>query len=656
MTPTPLAPSHPLVAWGALVALLGGVACAGSLRGGYSESVVPVTSLDSIAAATEDVPSLEVEKRHKDIEGVVSADMFAQGDTIRRCRTVRTATGQQVVCALIPSDTTKKTVPDSLPLPVASAQKVEDIKPSETPSSPKEVATRVGPKEDVVDALRVQIPVVALPDATATSVIVPAPEAPTPIADTRATRDTLPPVTVSFLQDPLADVLSLFSAHSGRSIIASDAADVANKKISGDIRDQPWREALRLLMRSHSMRLVEDSASGVLSVVSESQSLSSCQPRVVRLEYAYAEDIVPVMQELMGIPTGEDGAVRSQEGCDRVEVVKSGNKDGRSSTFVIFMTDDRLEEMMSLISQLDVRKPLVGIQVRMVFVNRSRLEKFGWQYTLTNQNNALNNNNGANNGLTGVQVSPIGGNFGQTGNNNTAGGGTGRPFTILQSLALGGATSLNVFVEAMQSVGLAQTDAQPMIVTQSESTANISVGEFFILPQSQPLLAGGIGGVSGTGANGQNQGVGTVNTGVGGQVGPIGTTPGGGGVGVTNQGLSNPAFGFAQFQTGTVLKVTPQVLKTGEIRVDVEVSRDGGNLGSSGQGLSGARQFAATNVIVKNGQDIPIGGMRVLSRSTTKGGVPVLGSIPLLGRLFRTNEEAELFQDLMIIVTPTVID
>src|SRR5690606_37455563 len=145
------------------------------------------------------------------------------------------------------------------------------------------------------------------------------------------------------------------------------------------------------------------------------------------------------------------GAGGSSEGCDRAQVVATGNKDGKSSRFVIFTTDDRMDELGNLVSQLDVRKPLVGIQVRMIFVNRSKLQKFGWQYTLTNQISGQTPAGGSgSNNLTSVQVSPIGGAF----NQNSAGGGSGRPFTVLQTLSLGGATSLNLFVEAMQSIGM----------------------------------------------------------------------------------------------------------------------------------------------------------------------------------------------------------
>jgi type II secretory pathway component GspD/PulD (secretin) len=454
-------------------------------------------------------------------------------------------------------------------------------------------------------------------------------------------------VTANFFQTPLADVVSLFSRFSGRSILMSDETDVVAKRITADVRKQPWRDALDLLARAHSLRVVEDSATAVLTIQSEKKATETCGPRVIRLEYAYAEDVVPVLKQMLGVTQTTPGGASAGNGCDRIEVVKTssdaaGGSTGKSSTIVVFTTGDRMPLLTGLIDQLDVRKARVLIQTRLVLVNRSMINKLGFQYTLQSAGVANPNQPAP---ISNVAVTPM------ANQNQGSGGGSNQPFRILQSLAVGGTTTLNTFVEALSSIGLAEVDVASSIVTTSEIGATISVGEFFLLPQSQPFFGGTVPGQPGQVGGGVSP-----NPNQGGVVTQPGGGQGQGGLNTSNQGLSNPAFGFAQFNTGTVLKVTPTVLKTGEIRLAIELSRDGGTLGSNGQTITGGRQQVVTNLIVRDGTDIPLGGMKVVQRSTTNGGVPVLSDFPLIGGIFKSKEEAELFQDLIIVVTPRLFE
>ncbi|MEI7529569.1 MAG: type II secretion system protein GspD, partial [Elusimicrobiota bacterium] len=65
---------------------------------------------------------------------------------------------------------------------------------------------------------------------------------------------------------------------------------------------------------------------------------------------------------------------------------------------------------------------------------------------------------------------------------------------------------------------------------------------------------------------------------------------------------------------------------------------------------------AATNVIVKNGETIVIGGLIHDTQSDTVFKIPLLGDIPLLGWLFRKKSVTRSRMELLIFVTPRIME
>lgn len=120
-------------------------------------------------------------------------------------------------------------------------------------------------------------------------------------------------------------------------------------------------------------------------------------------------------------------------------------------------------------------------------------------------------------------------------------------------------------------------------------------------------------------------------------------------------GVAAGGAGFAQFLTGTTLRVTPIVLDGGrQIRLKVDLVRDGGTLGPDGRSITGGRNSTTTEVIVDDNAAVVIGSFTVQGRSSASSGVPVLGELPLLGRLFRHDEESSNYMDLVIVLVPHI--
>jgi type IV pilus assembly protein PilQ len=103
------------------------------------------------------------------------------------------------------------------------------------------------------------------------------------------------------------------------------------------------------------------------------------------------------------------------------------------------------------------------------------------------------------------------------------------------------------------------------------------------------------------------------------------------------------------------MEVTPQITPDEHISMDLKVNQD-----TVGQVFAGVPSINTreiqTKVLVENGQTVVLGGVHEEEnlRDTTK--VPVLGDVPVLGRLFRTDKKSNDKRELLIFVTPKIVD
>ncbi|MGH6628275.1 MAG: hypothetical protein ACREB3_00925, partial [Burkholderiales bacterium] len=103
------------------------------------------------------------------------------------------------------------------------------------------------------------------------------------------------------------------------------------------------------------------------------------------------------------------------------------------------------------------------------------------------------------------------------------------------------------------------------------------------------------------------------------------------------------------------LKVTPQVTEDGNIFLDIQVvnAQPGAVLTSAGPSIN--TQQATTQVLVPDGGTVVFGGVTVTSRTKAATYVPVLGSIPVIGHLFKTSNVQDSDQELLFFVSPKIL-
>jgi general secretion pathway protein D len=105
---------------------------------------------------------------------------------------------------------------------------------------------------------------------------------------------------------------------------------------------------------------------------------------------------------------------------------------------------------------------------------------------------------------------------------------------------------------------------------------------------------------------------------------------------------------------GIMLKITPQISQDKYVRLKIsqEVTKITGSI--DGQPTT-AKRSAETNLIVPNNETIVLGGLVGEDKGNATQKVPILGDIPLLGRLFRKDETTSVKTNLLIFITPRIM-
>ncbi|MGC8777555.1 MAG: type II secretion system protein GspD [Candidatus Caldatribacteriaceae bacterium] len=125
---------------------------------------------------------------------------------------------------------------------------------------------------------------------------------------------------------------------------------------------------------------------------------------------------------------------------------------------------------------------------------------------------------------------------------------------------------------------------------------------------------------------------------------------------ITTGTAAYPTTSLETISAGVILKVFPRIVGDGEIILSLspEVSNV---VGSGIQELPViSRRKVNTTVRVKSGETIVIGGLRQLIEVTATSKIPLLGDLPLIGGLFRSKKTTVDDKDIVMLITPTIME
>ena len=484
-------------------------------------------------------------------------------------------------------------------------------------------------------------------------------------------RQQKPRITVSYDGTDIRDVIAAFATFSNRTIIVGK--DVSGT-VTADISDKPWDVALQAILQAQGLAATED-ASGIITVdsyrnLASNQALEPTITQIVDVNYAKATALARTVVALLGrdctgltsmqsgVPMnqgssgGGGGQAQNNPGAGQGCVVR-GSVVADSATNKLIITDvpSRLPEIIARLKELDVRTQQVAIKAKIIFVNRTGIQDIGLAYDLGTGNKQFfqqlvprtdpntmkpidTNGDGVPDAIGGgtpfegpARIA-LGGNAiaGIANANNAI---KPNALNLIYSTALG-RYQLTAFLNALQSSSLADVQSEPSITILNNRSAEIFVG------QEIPIRV--------------------IDASAGGQGGGGGGGGGGGASGQPNAQAFFPRAAVSKEEAGIKLSVTPQITNNRMVLMSIKAENSSAEIAATDVGVIFNRQRAESQVLVADGEAAVIGGLTVTETTRFRSGIPVLMNLPFIGRLFSQNSKNETKRDLLILVTPHILD
>jgi type IV pilus assembly protein PilQ len=427
-------------------------------------------------------------------------------------------------------------------------------------------------------------------------------------------------ITITWEDAPIADVLASFAETSGRTIVRGKAV---TGNVSAEIKDQPWDVAMKAILDANGLAATEET-SGIIVVDSYENILlrQSSEPlriEMVNVNYVSAGSLVETVKGLLSKDCAAAGAAQGaggQSGQQSCFVRGTVAADSGTNSLIVTEVSSRLPGLMTYIRQLDVRTPQVALKAKIISVSRTSIEQLGISYDLGSAaayfNNLIPRNRpGTDQPETTEGRVTLGGEVLAGMGNASRRYKNGSALNLLFSTALG-KYSLSAFLDALREQQLSDIQAEPSIVTLDNREAKMLVGE------ETPVRVIDAGSASTVGV---------------------------------------PARANVQFkETGIILTVTPHITNNRQIRMNIAAEQSELRIIGGDLGFTIPKRNATTQLLVRDGETAVIGGLTQTQVIKNKSGIPLLSDLPLIGRLFSQTDTREEKRDLLILITPHIID
>lgn len=521
-----------------------------------------------------------------------------------------------------------------------AAKKPAEQKPAERKPAPKaeepadvaEVAPQgaaraAAPQPDVADAPLTDVPAVEVTTTEAmasTHVIRPAMQQ----------RLQQPRISVAWSNADIREVLAQFAAFSGRTIIVGKGVEAT---VTAEIIDQPWDVAMAAILSSQGLAATED-LSGII-VVDTYQNIASrrtSEPlatRTIRLNYARAVQVSENLRQRLtrdcsrnqpvglapagagvGATPTQTPSFSSDPSCPVRGAVTA---DSLTNSISITDVPGALPELVNYARSLDIRQPQVAIKAKIVLVDRTSLEALGLKYDIGTRENFFNTLlprlDSLGNPVDGSGRFRLGGNtlaaIANAGQTQTV---PNAALQLVYSAALG-RFDFTTFLDALQETSLLDVQSEPSVVTLNNRTAELRAGV------EVPIRV----------------------------------------IEAQSGGAASGAFPRATVQlrqTGIILNVTPQITANRQIIMRVVAENSDVQYQSGDVGAVFPTQRVENELLVADGETAVMGGLTQTRVNVTKSGIPILVDLPLIGRLFGVTNRQESKRDLLILITPHIVD
>jgi type IV pilus assembly protein PilQ len=428
-------------------------------------------------------------------------------------------------------------------------------------------------------------------------------------------------LTLNFQDIETRAVLQLLAETSGKNIVVSDTVQ---GNVTLRLRNVPWDQALDIVMTTKGLDMRQN---GNVIMVAPAQEIAAretadleAQLAISELEPMYSEFLqvnYAKASDLSSLITGGTGSNSMLSARGSIGV------DDRTNTLLVQDTAESLQDIRRMVRTLDVPIKQVLIESRIVVVNDDFSRDLGVRLGVSafrESNTGLTTISGSGDGTDSMISSYIDGQLNP---------GPGTPLLEYPSLT----NRYNVNTPIAPAAGrFALAILENDYLVDLELSALEAEGRGEIVSTPRVITA--------------NQSEATIKQ----------------GVEIPYQQAASSGATTIQFKEAVLeLVVTPQITPDNNIIMDLRVSKDNvGEIISTG-GLGGTvpsidTRSVETQVLVANGQTVVLGGIYETERRETVTKVPFLGDIPFVGSLFRSKQRKDNKAELLIFVTPRILE
>ncbi|WP_232359220.1 type IV pilus secretin PilQ [Paraneptunicella aestuarii] len=407
------------------------------------------------------------------------------------------------------------------------------------------------------------------------------------------------PISLDFQDVPVRQVLQIIAQVNGFNLVTTDTV---SGNVTITLNNVPWDQALSMILK---IKGLDQRQEGNILLIAPAEELSARETQQLQSKKQVA-DLAPLVShnmqvnyakasELAPILKSDDGSILSQRGSVTV--------DERTNTLIIRDTEESIATAIDTIRILDIPVRQVLIESRMVTVRDGVDEQLGVRWGFTDQQDS-DGISGSLEGANAVAAGTIPGIADRLNVNLPVSNPAGRIGISVARLIDG--TILDLELSALETENKGEIIASPRITVANQHEAYIEQGAEIPYVQA------------------------------------------------TSSGATSVEFKKAVLS----MRVIPHITPDNRVILDLVVTQDtrGETVSTpTGPAVAIDTQEISTQVLVENGETIVLGGIFQQTVTDTNSQVPLLGELPIVGKLFKNTQQVNDKRELLIFVTPKIL-
>jgi general secretion pathway protein D len=292
--------------------------------------------------------------------------------------------------------------------------------------------------------------------------------------------------------------------------------------------------------------------------------------------------------------------------------------DPTTNSLIITAPEPQYRQLRTVIDKLDGRRAQVLVESLIVEVSTNKLAEFGiqWQSVIGRSGDGVVGAIGTNSSTSGANIIGLTAGILQGGTAAAAAAaGLGGGLNLALAPRVNGQYYLGALANFLQNSGDANVLSTPNLMTLDNEEAKIVIGNNVPFPTGSYANTGG------------------------------------------NTGAVNPFTTVERKDVGLMLRVRPQINENGTVKMAIyqEVSKIDSATLKDPNGPTTSKRSIESNVLVDDGSIIVLGGLLEDSYSQAEDKVPLMGDIPVVGNLFRSENRSRKKTNLMVFLRPVVV-